>query len=87
MWRRRALLVRRRWREKVAQDHFAQWRDAKVRAGRGVNGFGLVVRRGVGGVWVPWVRVDLEIGEGHRGHLGGEEAQAVVDYVEVLERM
>ena len=36
---------------------------------------------------MPWVRVDLEIGEGHRGHLGREGAQVVVDHVEVLKRM
>ena len=58
-----------------------------MRVRRGVNGVGLVARCGVGGVWIPRVRVDLEIGEGHRGHLSGEKAQVVVDYVEVLERM
>lgn len=52
---------------------------------RGVSGSELVVCRGVGRVWVPWVRVDLEIGEGHRGHLSWEEAQVVGDYIEIPE--
>ena len=54
---------------------------------RGINGVEHVARCGVGGIWVPWICVDLEIGEGHRGHLSGEEAQVIVDYVEVLKRL
>jgi hypothetical protein len=51
----------------------------------GVNGVVHVPRRRIGGIWIPWVRVDLEISESQRGYLSGEEAQVVVDYVEVLE--
>jgi hypothetical protein len=45
-----------------------------MRVRRSVNGVGRVARSGVGGIWVPWVCVDLEIGKGHSGHLSGEEA-------------
>ncbi len=86
-WRQRVLLICRGGREEITKDHFAQWRDAKVRARHGVDGFGLVARSGVGGVWIPRVCVDLEIGKGHGGHFSGEEAQIVVDHVEVLECM
>lgn len=51
----------------------------------GVNGIGHVPRRGIGGIWIPRVRVDIEISESQRGYLSGKEAQVVVDYVEVLE--
>ena len=87
VWRQRTLLVGRRWCEEISQDHFAQWWNAKVRVRRGVNSVGHIARRGVRGVRVPWVRVDLKISEGHCGHLSGEEAQVVVDYVQVLECM
>ena len=77
-----------RGREEVPYDHFAQWGHAKVHTRRIVHGFGPIPRaRGLGWVWVPRVRMDVEVGEGHGRHLCGEESQVVVDYIEVFERL
>jgi hypothetical protein len=59
-----------------------------VHTRRTVHDFGRVPwARSVGRVWVPGVRMDVEVGEGHGCHLCGEETQVIVDHIEVFERL